>query len=250
VSRATSASDDFLSVRGALALSFPALEPPAPTPQPLSTTLSLPTPAELRAALVAGTEAALPTVHVELPTSDGSRPLEHAWRTAGGAWRPYVATGDLVIRDRSFAWQGERTIELRSRVMGDDGTTSPTGSTTVTIDWAPPAVFADQASFGGFLVVPARDATSAGLEWAMGRVGEGAPATDWTSDPNLDASAALALGDNVLVYVRDAAGNVGQAVVQLVPEPEASAAAACAALALIRAGRTRSRRRRARRSPR
>jgi len=100
--------------------------------------------------------------------------------------------------------------------------------------------------------VPARDATSAGLEWAMGRVGEGAPATDWTSDPNLDASAALALGDDVVVYVRDAAGNVGQAVVQLVPEPEASAAAAfaCAALALIRAGRTRSRRRRARRSPR
>jgi hypothetical protein len=245
-SRLTTASDDFLAVTASLGAfgspATPAPEPPAPTPQPLSTTLSLPAPAALRAALLAGNDAGLPAVHVELPTLDGARPLEHAWRTAGGPWHPYAATGDLVIRDRSFAWQGERTIELRSRVVGDDGTTSGTGSITVTIDWSAPTLFADQATIGDFLVVPARDAVDAALEWALGRVGESVPATDWISDPDLDLAAARALGDDVVVYVRDAAGHVAQTIVH-VPEPNAAAAAAlaCAALAVIRARRTRRR---------
>jgi hypothetical protein len=217
VERVTTATDDFLAVSASLGGTPPIINPPAPTPQSLSTTLVLPTPAELRAALLADDSAGLPTLHVELPTTDGARPLEHAWRTAGGAWRAYAATGDLVIRDRSFAWQGERTIELRSRVVGDDSTTSPIGSTTVVIDYAPPTIFVDQLSFSTHLVVPARDALSATLEWAMGRVGESTPATVWTSDPNLDASAALALGDDIVVYVRDGVGNVAQTTVHLTP---------------------------------
>ena len=224
VSRVTTASDDFLAVSGSLGGIPPTINPPAPTPQPLSTTLVLPTPSELRAALLAGDSAGLPTVHVELPTLDGARPLEHAWRTAGGTWRPYAATGDLVIRDRSFAWQGERSIELRSRVVGDDSTTSPIGSTTVVIDYAPPTLFVDQLSFSTELVVPARDALSETLEWAMGRVGENTPATAWTSDPNLDASAALALGDDVVVYVRDNVGNVAQATLHLLANDVCSGA--------------------------
>jgi hypothetical protein len=63
--------------------------------------------------------------------------------------------------------------------------------------------------------VPARDALSATLEWAMGRVGENTPATAWTSDPNLDSSAALALGDDVVVYVRDEVGNFANATLHL-----------------------------------
>jgi len=81
--------------------------------------------------------------------------------------------------------------------------------------------------------VPARDALSATLEWAMGRVGESTPATPWTADPNLDASAALALGDDIVVYARDDVGNVAQATVHLAPEPGAGAAIACAALAFL-----------------
>jgi len=225
VSRVTTASDDFLAVSASLGANSPSGNPPAPTPQPLSTTLVLPTPAALRAALLAGNSAGLPTVHVALPTTDGARPIEHAWRTAGGAWRPYVATGDLVIRDRSFAWQGERTIELRSRVVGDDSTTSPIGSTTVVIDYAPPTIFVDQASFSTHLVVPARDALSPTLEWAMGRVGESTPATAWTTDPNLDAASALALGSDVIVYVRDRVGNVAQTTVHLAPNDGCAGAA-------------------------
>ena len=112
VQRVTTASDDFLAVSASLAVSPSGGNLPAPTPQPLSTRLLLPTPGALRVALLAGDSAGLPTLHVELATTDGgARPLEHSCRTAGGVWRPYVATGDLVIRDRSFAWQGERTGE-------------------------------------------------------------------------------------------------------------------------------------------
>jgi len=233
VSRVSTASDDFLAVSGSLGTAPPILEPPAPEPQPLSTALVLPTPGELRTALLAGDNAALPTLHLELPTADGARPLEHAWRTAGGAWRPYVATGDLVIRDRSFAWQGERTVELRSRVVGDDGTTSPIGSTTVSIDWAPPTLFVAQKSFGTHLVVPARDAVSTTLEWAMGRIGESEPATAWTSDPNLDATAALALGNDLVVHVRDAEGNAAHAAVQLLDPAQLPPNDGCAGAALL-----------------
>ena len=235
VGSAATSTDEFLTVGADFSIA-PTLDPPAPTPQPSSVTLALPTPAQLRAALVANDDAGLPAVHVTLPASDGVRPLEHAWRTDGGAWRPYEATGELVVRDRSFAWQGERTIELRSRVVGDDGTTSPTSAIDVVIDWAPPTIFADQASFATHLVVPARDAVSSALEWAIGRVAETEPATAWTADPNLDAATALSLGDDVVVYVRDDAGNVARsAPIQLVPEPGAvlSAAIACAALSLV-----------------
>ena len=230
------ASDEFLAIRGSLPIP-PSGSPAAPTPQPLATTVVEPTPDALRAALRTGSDAGLPAVHVELPTTDGLRPLEHAWRTQGGAWHAYTATGDLVVRDRSFAWQGERTIELRSRVVGNDATTSPIGSTSVAIDYAPPAIFPDQATLGTYLVVPARDASSA-VEWAMGRVGEDAPVTDWTSDPKLDPDLARGLGADVVVYVRDAAGNVAHATVH-VPEPDAAATAgiAVAMLASLRSRR-------------
>jgi hypothetical protein len=233
VTRVTTSSDDFLAFTGSLGGSPHPIDPPAPTPQPSSTTVVEPTPAELRASLLAGDDTGLPTVHVALPTSDGTRPLEHAWRLAGGPWHPYEATGDLVIRDRSFAWQGERTIELRSRVVGDDSTTSAVGSTTAVIDDAPPALLVDQKSFSTDLVVPARDAVSTTLEWAMGRVGEGAPATAWTTDPQLDRTTALALGNDIVVYVRDASGHVAQATVQLLDPALLPANDACAGASLL-----------------
>jgi hypothetical protein len=232
--RVTTASDDFLTVRALLAPNPLDGNPPAPTPQPLSTTLDLPTPAELRAALVAGNSADLPTLHVELPGIDGSaRPLEHAWRTVGGVWRPYEATGDLVIRDRSFAWQGERTIELRSRVVGDDSTTSPVGSTTVWIDYAPPTIFVDQVTFSADLFVPARDSLSATLEWAMGPVGENTPTTPWSTGPNLDGLTALTFGDEVVVYVRDDVGNVAKSPPIPLPEPGVATATGLACSLLV-----------------
>ncbi len=234
LARTVTPSDEFLTITASLVSGTAALSAPAPTPAPTSSTLTVPTPTELRAALLAGDDSGLPTVHIELPTSDdASRPLEHAWRTAGGAWRPYQAVGDLVVRDRSFAWQGPHTIELRSRVVGDDGTTSPTGTTAVLIDYAPPTIFAAQATLTGALVVPARDTVSTTLEWAMARLGANTPTTAWTADPNLNRAEALSLGNDIVVFVRDNVGNVAQATVHLAdPNPagqQPSTGCGCAA---------------------
>ena len=98
-------------------------------------------------------------------------------------------------------------------------------------------------SLSTYFVVPARDSLSASLEWAMGPVGENTATTAWTSGPNLNAAAALALGDMVIVYVRDDVGNVAQSPAIQLPEPDLATATgiACAVLALMarRARRTR-----------
>ena len=56
-------------------------------------------------------------------------------------------------------------------------------------------------------------------------------ATGWTSDSNLDLATARALGEEIVVYVRDGNGNLAHATVT-VPEPNAAAAVfACVTLA-------------------
>jgi hypothetical protein len=243
VARVDTASDAFLAFTASLG-AFAGPPPsgdPAPTPQPLVTTVDVPTPAALRAALIAGDEDGLPAIRVALPTSDGPRPLEHAWRIEGGHWHAYEASGELVIRDRSFAWQGLRGIWLRSRVVGDDATTSELGFLEATIDWAPPALLPELATLDEtFLTVPAIDAASPTLEWALGRVGESEPATPWSFDPAFDAEAAWALGDEIVAYARDPSGHVAQATLDL-PEPDA-AAAGLLALAVLRSRLARRRR--------
>lgn len=84
---------------------------------------------------------ALPTVTLDLPAADATgRTLEHAWRFAGGIWRPYVAGTTLTIQDRAFAWQGRYQIEIRSRVVGDYTTTSEPVAVDVLIDSVPPEI--------------------------------------------------------------------------------------------------------------
>lgn len=229
VSRVDTINDAFLAVSGSLGT---AAEPgdPVPTPAPTSVSVDVPEAAALRSALVAGSDAELPTLHVELPNTDGPRALEHTWRTRGGSWRPYQATGDMVIRDRSFAWQGEHEIELRSRAVGTDDTISPIASVSAVVDYAAPTLLIGPSDLDGPLELLARDAASDALEFALGRVGESEPQTVWSATPSFDRTTALTLGDSVLVYVRDDSGHVAQAEVQLVPEP---AGAAVAALACI-----------------
>ena len=56
---------------------------------------------------------------------------------------------------------------------------------------------------------------SSELEWAWGRVGDDDPSTDWSSSARVERQVAEDLSSvdgEILVFVRDPSGNVGQAI--------------------------------------
>ncbi|HEX3594440.1 MAG TPA: hypothetical protein VHU80_05040 [Polyangiaceae bacterium] len=209
--RVQTSQADFLAIEGDFGATLAGTA--APAPAPLSTTVDASDAVAVRNALRTG-GAGLPAVHVTLSHAAA---LEYSYRLEQGAWHAY-ATGDtLDIIDRSFAWQGTRTIELRARTVGDDSTTSATTPLSVTIDYAPPTIFADLASVkNGVLTIPARDAVSAGsaLERAIGPVGGSVPTRGFTAGSTLPLGA-LASAPEVMVYVKDEAGHVASARLRL-----------------------------------
>ncbi len=110
---------------------------PAPAPTLHARAVVTPPIEEVRA-------GAVPYVTLDVPAVDpAGRRLEHAWRFAGGIWRPYVAGDTLVIQDRAFAWQARYQLEVRSRVVGDYATTSSPSTIEVLIDSVPPEILVD-----------------------------------------------------------------------------------------------------------
>lgn len=181
--------------------------------------VDVPAPEDVRAALLAKDPTGLPHVTIDVDTHDAlGRQLEWSWNLNGGLFRPFTTAAPLVIADRAFAWQGKYTIGLTSRVVGDYRTTAPeTVEVPVVIDSAPPKIHADQARWRGTrLHVPATDAVydADELQWAWGRPGDDEPSTDWVKDASIDRATAadLSLDDELLVFVRDPSGNVGQAL--------------------------------------
>ncbi len=182
--------------------------------------VSVPQPEDVRAALVAKDMTGLPSVTIDVDARDAhGRALEWSWNLNGGMFRPFTTASPLVIADRAFAWQGKYTIGLRSRVVGDYRTTTPeTIDIPVVIDSSPPNVrVADARWYIGDFLVPATDAVyeSSELEWAWGRVGDDDPSTDWSGSARIDRQTAQDLSSvdgEILVFVRDPSGNVGQAI--------------------------------------
>lgn len=207
--------DDFIAIYATLSEYRPPINEAALTPIASSVTVTVPTPEDLRLALLEDDEEGLPSVLVELDNQNDTRPKEYAWRLEGGAWHPYEATDAVLIRDRSFAWQGQRTIELRSRMPGDDSSSSGVGSVDVVIDYAPPTILIDEVAISDHLDVPARDSLSDMLQWSMSASTVSEPTTSWTLNSSLDLTVARALGDEIKVYVRDEAGNVAQALIRV-----------------------------------
>lgn len=201
----------FLGITGTFGSTPPGTA--APAPAPTATTIVSSDAASVRSALRTG-GAGLPSVRFTLPVASG---LEHSFRIAQGAWHPYAAGTEILIQDRSFAWQGTRTIELRSRTLGDDSTTSPTTPIVVSIDYAAPTIFTDEITVqGGVVTVPARDAVSAAsaLVRAVGPVGGAVPTKGFTAAEGVDLGA-LSSATEVMVYVEDEAGHVASAKVRL-----------------------------------
>ena len=197
-------------------MEWPALVAAAP---PTLRSVEVPTPEEIREAVIAGDTTGLPHVTIDVATHDAQgRPLEWSWNLNGGLFRPYTSASPLVIADRAFAWQGKYTVGLTSRVRGDYRTaTFDSVEIPVVIDSAPPKIRTDEAEWlAGRLLVPATDAVygTTGLEWAWGRPGGNTPATDWSDSALVDRQTAqdLSADQQIVVFVRDPSGNVATAL--------------------------------------
>lgn len=83
------------------------------------TRVTMPSIEALRRAVWQG--GALPSVQLALSTTDAKgRLLEWSWRLDHEMWRPFVRGPVVTLSDRSFLSQGERTLGLRARVIGDN----------------------------------------------------------------------------------------------------------------------------------
>ncbi len=66
---------------------------------------------------------------------------EYSWRVDHGPWSLYHRTNELVVGDAILAVQGEHTIDVRARHVGDIASTDPTpATTTVAIGWERPTL--------------------------------------------------------------------------------------------------------------
>ncbi len=178
----------------------------------------VPTPAQIRGALMGEAGGALPTVTIEVAhRDDHGRELEWSYNLDNGLWRPYSSATPLVIADRAFAWQGHYTIGLHARVKGDYRTTAVQRiDLPVTIDSMGPKIRVDEARLTDRgLYVPATDAVyEDGLEWAFGTITSDQPVTGWQPSPTLARAQVTALETDgeILVFVRDPSGNVSMAI--------------------------------------
>ena len=237
IRKVTTTADSFLAVQGNLgALTLPAAQlaklrnsalrkvavaaPERSTGTARLTDVKVPALDEVRLA-VAGRGGQLPSVTFEVDRVDAlGRQLEWSWRLGDGLWRPYTSASPLVIADRAFAFQGDYTVGLMSRVAGDYRTVSREQRVAVRIDSVAPHLVTAQTRFeDGALSVTGYDAVARReLSIAFGRPGEDAPATAWTSGETAVLEAAklaeLSVGDEVVVFLRDPSGNVEQALVK------------------------------------
>jgi hypothetical protein len=159
VSKIVAGQDAFLSVTGNLgAQTNPTLAARAGGARPLAAAVSLrqangsarlagvsvPPLDEVRAAVEGVAGNAMPSVTFEVDgTDDLGRELEWSWRLDHGLWRPYSSASPLVIRDRAFAFQGDYTVSLMSRVKGDFRTVSSEQEHQVRIDSVAPHLVKD-----------------------------------------------------------------------------------------------------------
>lgn len=174
--------------------------------------------ADLTRAFLAGKpEGELPAITLAVPErDDAGRPLEYSWSIRRGIARKFRAPvdGQLVIRDRAFAIQGEHEITVTSRVVGDYRTHDTDGvEIAVVIDSVGPRVFTDRISTeSGRLVVPAHDLISPvhTLTYAFSGADDLAPTTAFLAAPITQEQAVAMAGPSKMlkVWVRDERGNM------------------------------------------
>jgi hypothetical protein len=244
VRKVVTTEDSFLAITGTLGtsplLNLPGMAPSSGTselaPRRSGGTarlvgVAVPELGRVRGAL-GGESGDLPEVTFEVDRSDDlGRELEWSWRIDTGMWRPYTSAAPLVISDRSFAFQGDVTVGLMSRVKGDYRTTSTELRVPVRIDSVAPHLVQEATRWqGGGLAVAGFDVVAGRtISIAFGTPGVDRPGTAWTDGDTAELTAAevqrLARGGEVVVFLRDPSGNVS---VELIAPFHGKAAEGCA----------------------
>lgn len=139
---------------------------------------------------------------------------EFSYRVDRGMWSPFLAAseqGELEVSHPVFLFQGEHTIQVRSRMAETPHGVSAPVEVGFRVDWQPPEVELRVHRAEGSLEVLARDLVSPpeALQYAY-RVGQG-PFSAFGPPRSIDLLSVERQG-GVTVQVRDEAGNVGQAV--------------------------------------
>ena len=171
---------------------------------------------EILRATLQGRGDARPEIVIDLAATDGAAAAEYQYSLDGGAYTPFARTNQLVIRDLPLFLQGKHTVKIRGRRAGaPDSLNLEPVVVSALLDTLPPKLIpyvSDSRFFPGAVdFVSGRDA----IEVSFGRAD--GTFTGW----NVTESIGLALareyaGDgNLLVRVRDEAGNVAESSVDL-----------------------------------
>ncbi|MBL0214247.1 MAG: hypothetical protein IPQ07_10195 [Myxococcales bacterium] len=181
-----------------------------------------PAPEKIRAALTKKKGGEMPEVVFDVDRVDAhGRTLEWQYNLNGGMWHPYtqVSTGQLVVKDPAFAWQGKYLIGLKSRVKGDYRTASDETQTPVIIDSVGPKVLTDKLTWDeDTLTLPLWDIVSERkVTYALGKPGEDSPRSSWFAGSQVQLSreelAEYLVHDELVVFAKDEAGNLTIALV-------------------------------------
>lgn len=219
ISRVQTTQDDFLAIQasmtvpgaGVAGLSVEFAQAPslASSHEPNADTL--------RAGLDAQDAARLPSLVVNVPTTDDQgAAVTWSWRVAGpttrGMWRPFSSGPRLVVDEPLLALQGEFEVQLIAR-RTHDAVGSRVMRLPVVIDGIAPTLLARKIEVVGTTTrFPAVDTVSptTALQWAFGTPGDAQPRTAWSHDNAFDTQAlnALAKRGDVRVFVRDEKGNM------------------------------------------
>lgn len=140
-------------------------------------------------------------------------PAEFAWRVNGGLWSDFVPArpdGTLAVRHPLFALEGHHAIEIRSRLAEQPTGISAPVSVGLTLDWTAPVVKLEAHREENRLAVHATDSLTPAseLQFAYQLGAEGFSAFGPARE--VDLSAIEAAG-GLVVRVKDASGNVGEA---------------------------------------
>ncbi|HJL18294.1 MAG TPA: MYXO-CTERM sorting domain-containing protein [Sandaracinaceae bacterium LLY-WYZ-13_1] len=151
---------------------------------------------------------------------------EYSYRIDGGLWSPWTTDERIRIDDDVLLLQARHEIEARARIVGEPGTVDQTPATSsLVVDILPPTVQVNRTPER--LEVVAQDIVTSDDELEYRYRIDGVW-TAWTGESSRELPTS---GEDVVVEVRDEAGNVGShraAIIRGLPNSDAGDGCGCA----------------------